>query len=124
MPATAARIGFIQTPFRKAISENATVKSQYGSSARETEDPLETFFDSAADAQVMADARQDLLGVHRRRFQVVVKGVEEGLALDYTSGVAPVVDYTDSLRSIARTMLIGEVTFDMAKQRSTYSIWG
>ena len=72
----------------------------------------------------MAEDRQSLLGVHRRRFQVTVKGVEEGLDLDYTSGVAPVVDFTDSLRSIARTMLIGEVTFDMAKQRSTYSIWG
>ncbi|MBP6555670.1 MAG: hypothetical protein KA233_08320 [Novosphingobium sp.] len=124
MTATAARIGFISQPFRKAIVESATVKSQYGALARETEDPIETFFDSVADADTMAEARQALLGVHRRRFQATVKGVEEGLALDYTSGVAPVVDYTDSLRSIARTMLIGEVTFDMAKQRSTYSIWG
>lgn len=124
MPATAARIGFISQPYRKAISENATVKSQYGSSARQTDDPLETFFDSAADAQVMADARQDLLGVHRRRFQVVVKGVEEGIALDYVNGSAPLADFTDTARSIARTMLIGEVVFDMAKQRSTYSIWG
>jgi hypothetical protein len=124
MTATAARIGFISQPFRKAIVESATVKSQYGALARETEDPIETFFDSVADADTMAEDRQALLGVHRRRFQVVVKGVEEGIALDYVNGSAPLVDFTDTKRSIARTMLIGEVTFDMAKQRSTYSIWG
>lgn len=123
MVATATRIGFIQTEFRKATAESDTAFARYGSLARESDDPVETFFDDVADAQTMADERLALLSQERRRFRVQVNGVAEALALDLSAGI-PVARYIDSERDCDRNMLVSEIVFDFAKDTTTMTLWG
>ena len=123
MPATPARIGFIQEQFRRAVSETLAIKIRYGALARESEDPVATYFDSEADAQVIADARQALLGTERRRFKVVTKDVGEVLALSFTGDI-PVARYVDPDRDVDRGMLISEIVVDLGKNSATLTLWG
>ena len=123
MPATAARIGFIQQQFRRAVAETPAIKARYGALARESEDPVETFFDSEADAQVIADARQALLGTERRRFRVVVRDAGELLDLPLAGDVL-VVRYVDADRDADRPMLLSELVIDLGKQAANLTLWG
>ena len=124
MPATPARIGFITNQFRRAIAETPSVKLRYGDLARYSEDPIETFFDSQADAQILADARQALLSPERRRFTCTATGVGEALDLDLTAGAIPLVQYVDSEREADMPALIAEIGYDFSRQTSTFTIWG
>jgi len=124
MPATPARITFIINPFRRATAENPEVKAQFGSQARKSDDPVETFFDSVADAQVMADERQALLSEVRRRFTVRTGTIEEVAALDYTGGALPLVQYIDTECAIDRSMIVGELIYDYAAQSAAMNVWG
>ena len=65
MPATPARIGFILQEFRKVTVESPGVVTKYGDAARTSDDPVETFFNTTADALAMAQERQDLLALVR-----------------------------------------------------------
>ena len=124
MVATAARASFIQAQFRRAIAESPEPLAQFGSLARQTEDPMPTYFDSTADAAVVATERQELLSPIRRRFTVALTSIEDALGLAY-SGTLPVVRYTDSERGIEdRAMLVGGITIDFEAQATTLSIWG
>lgn len=123
MPATPARIGFIQQEFRRAVSVTAAMRTRYGALARESEDPVPTYFDSEADAQVIADARQALLGTERRRFKVVTKNIDEVLALSFTGDI-PVARYVDTERDVDRGMLISEIVVDLGKNSATLTLWG
>ncbi|KPL67396.1 hypothetical protein SZ64_04315 [Erythrobacter sp. SG61-1L] len=125
MPATPTRIGFILEEYRKVVSEDADVRAAFGNSARESEDPVETFFDSTADAQIMADERQALLGViGRRRFRAEMNGTDEMAAIDYTSGTIPNGWLTSDRHDVSRKVLIAEFGFDFAKQDSAAMVWG
>ena len=132
MPATPARIGFIQQEFRRAVSETAAMRTRYGALARETDDPVPTYFDNEADAQVIADARQALLGTERRRFKVVTKDIEGVLALGFTGDI-PVARFVDGNLTLDRTrdrkeidqaMLISEIMVDLGKNSATLTLWG
>jgi len=124
MPATPDRITFILTPFRRATSENPEVKEQFGNQARQSDDPVQTFFDNVADAQVMADERQSLLSPVRRRFTVAVRGIEEVSALDYMAGAVPVARFIDRECSIDRDMIVSEIVLDYAAQSAALNVWG
>lgn len=123
MPATPARIGLISSEYRKVISLTATASTKHGGMARESDDPIETFFDNAADAQVVADARQDLLSAERRRFKVTVTGLDEVMALTYV-GAVPVGYLTDLERNISRPVLVSDITMDFDKQSASLTVWG
>lgn len=124
MPATAARIGFITQEFRKVVSETASVVTRHGDLARKSDDPIETYFDDEADAQLVADARQTLLSAERRRFRLGAQGLDEALTLSFTGGVLPTARYIDAERNIDRSVLIAEVGFDFARQNADFTIWG
>lgn len=124
MPATPARIGFVLEEWRKAISEDGAVRARHGKDARESDDPIPTFFDSVSDAQTMADERQELLGVERRRFRVEVAGLKDGLALPRTGPLIPNVRYTDPRRGVDMRGTVCEIGFDFDKQRTTFMVWG
>lgn len=125
MTATATRIGFIQNRFRRVIAETASAKTRHGEFARETDDPVETFFDNTADAQLVANARQALLSPERRRFQVAVAGADAGMGLSYASGTCPLATYTDPERDVSGMQaIIADITIDFANQTSSFSIWG
>lgn len=123
MPATPSRIGFIMQEFRKAVSETSSVQTRYGSLARQSDDPIPTWFDSEADAQDVADARQALLAPERRRFRTSVVGVSEILAIDYI-GAVPVATYIDDERGCNRPMLVSEIVIDLGKQSAELTLWG
>lgn len=123
MPAEASRIGFITSEFRRVVSETASVATRYGSLARISDDPIQTWFDNTDHAQERADARQALLSPERRRFRPVVVGASDAMALDYTAGV-PITRYIDAERSFNDLALIGEINVDLARQQSTFTIWG
>lgn len=124
MTATAARIGFITEQFRRVVSETTSVSTRHGDLARESEDPIETFFDDVDDAQLVADARQTLLSPERRRFTVRVRGVSEAMGLDYVAGTIPLADFVDTERAADFTGLIGEIGIDFERQQAQFSIWG
>lgn len=124
MPATPSRIGFITQEYRRATSETAAAATRHGKLARESEDPIETFFDDVEDAQVMADARQTLLSSERRRFAPRVVGMDEALALTYLSGTIPLGHYTDTERSADMSVLVAEIGFDFARQQCEFTVWG
>lgn len=125
MSATPARIGFIQSQFRRVIAETTSAKTRHGEAARETDDPVETFFDNTADAQVIANARQSLLSPERRRFQVQAVGADVGVGVTYAEGICPLATYTDAERDVSgMTAIVADITIDFARQTSTFSIWG
>jgi hypothetical protein len=83
MPATPSRIGFITQQFRVATAgPDNGVETLYGNAARDTPEPLETFFDSVADAQIMADERMALLSVQRSLVSVSIDGADVGADLN------------------------------------------
>lgn len=123
MPATAARATFIQSEFRKAVAVTSAPQTRYGDDARKSDDPIPTYFDNVADAQVIATARQALMGVERRVFRPTINDAASALALSYLSA-APTVSYVDTERSANMTALVSDVTIDLAKQAATFTIWG
>lgn len=123
MTATPARIAFITEPLRRAISTTAAAQTRYGNLARKSEDPVETFFDSAADAQIIADARQALLSPSRRRFEAQVTGIDEVLALSL-GGAVPLIRYRDSERAADMPALVSSVVIDFNKQSAAITVWG
>ena len=123
MTATAARIGFIMSEFRRVVATTQVVKDRYGALARESEDPIPPFFDSPADAQTVADARQTLLKAERRRFRVATKDNAQTINLDLITGI-PVATYVDTERDISRPMLVSEITFDLGKDTTLFTVWG
>lgn len=124
MPATTARATFIRSEFRRVVSNTSAMQTRYGNYARISDDPIETFFDSTTDAQVVANARQALLGVERRRFKPVVNDITDALALTFASS-APLATYTDAERSVLpTTMIISDMVIDLDKQNATFTVWG
>lgn len=123
MPATPSRIGFVRSEFRRATSTTTSVQTRYGALARQSDDPVITFFDNVADAQAMADARQALMSAERRRFRVGVSTVEEALALSYISAV-PKGRYVDSERSADLPVLVSEITVDLSRLNAAFTVWG
>ncbi len=123
MPATPSRIGFVQSEFRRVIANTSSVTTRHGALARESEDPIETFFDSEADAQVVANERQTLFAPERRRFRVNVNSIEEVQALTYI-GAVPNAHYVDSERLADRKVIVCDMAFDFDKQQSVTNVWG
>lgn len=123
MPATPARIGFISQEFRTAVATTPEAQARYGTLARKSDEPVETCFDDPEDAEIIAEARQDLLSPERRRFAVNVAGVTEILALDYT-GAAPVVQYVDTERDADRKAIVSELSIDLGRERAAVTVWG
>ena len=108
MVATAARIGFVMEEWRRVVATTGRAQENYGALARESEDPVETFFDNTGDAQKVANARQALLSGDRRRFSVGVRDAEAIMALE-TTGAIPVARYVDEERGVDRAMLVSEI---------------
>lgn len=123
MPATFARSAFIRQEFRRVTATTLSMQTRYGNLARSSDDPVVTYFDSTTDAQVIATARQSLLGAERRRFRVTVNDTKDALALTYSPQV-PLSTYVDTERSANATMIISDMVIDLEKQTATFTLWG
>lgn len=124
MPATSARIDFITNEFRVVTAgPDATVVTNFGDKARDTSEPLATYFESEADATSMATARLNLLKANRRRFREDVVGEAAALALDF-SQVTPAATVIDTERSANFTGAIVEIGIDYQREQSIFGVWG
>jgi hypothetical protein len=124
MPATPARIGFITQDYRVVTSgPDTAVQAKYGSMARNTDDPLPTFFDAVADTQAICDARHTLLKADRRRFSQKISGESFGLGLAYQQ-TTPAVTVVDTERSANLSAAIVEMSVDFESETTTVTTWG
>lgn len=123
MPATPARIGFILQEYRKVTVESPSVATKYGDLARDSEDPVQTFFDSTADALAMAQERQDLLDADRRQFRATATGISQALALDY-SATTPTARVVDTELVADQDALVIEIAVDFGRDQQTITAWG
>jgi len=125
MAADPARIGFITEQWRLAnAGPDQSVVAKYGTSARDTTDPVETFFDNVADAQAMADERLTLLSPDRRRFSLVASGA---VALPDALDIAPMlptVTVIDDERSANFPGIVVELGMDFEADNTTIVAWG
>lgn len=124
MPATPARIGFITQEFRVATAgPNTAVRALYGNKARTADEPLETFFDSVADAQAMADERLALLQVQRSLITVAIDQIGPAAALD-PALTLPTVRVIDDEQDRNLQALVVGFSIDMNTERSVFETWG
>ncbi|RXR28975.1 hypothetical protein [Sphingobium fluviale] len=124
MPATASRIGFITQEYRTVTAgPDSTVDTKYGNLARNTDEPLPTFFDSIADAQAICTARHTLLKADRRRFTQQISGESFALGLAYQQ-TTPTVTVIDTERSANLPAAVVEIAVDFESETSTVTTWG
>lgn len=123
MTATPARIGFVTEPFRRAIAETPAAANRHGAMARESADPVDSYFATVADAQLHADDRQALLSPDRRRFSVAIFDVELALELLDAEEVLT-ARLIDPERGLDRSMIITEVVIDAEGHSAEIKLWG
>lgn len=123
MVATPARIGFVMEEWRRVIATSALPKERYDNLARESDDPVESYFDNTTDAQILADRRQALLDQERRRFTVRFNGVGDALEMDYLRSV-PVARYINEHRRVNRPVLICDLSIELDKDETVATVWG
>lgn len=125
MVATTTRIGFVIEPYRRAVSETASAADRHGNLARETDDPLDTWFSTVADAQIRADERQALLSPDRRLFDIEIVGTDVDALLDLLEAeTVPAGRLIDTERDIDRPVIATEFKVDLAAQSATIKVWG
>ncbi|EQA97266.1 hypothetical protein [Sphingobium sp. HDIP04] len=124
MPASASRIGFITQAVRNATAgPDGTVIAKYGDQARDTEEPLECFFDNVEDAEAVAAERLALLSPDRRRFVTEISGTGTGESLDFNM-TAPTARIIDSEKSADLPAIVVELGIDYETDRSVLTTWG
>lgn len=125
MPAEPDRIGFILGPYRSVVVEDADAAADYGDDARDTKDePVETWFDSLADAEAIGVERIGLIGVGKRRFRTVMAGIQTPAGtLDY-SQTLPAINLIDTEKSADVDGVAVEFGWDFAKKQTTIVTWG
>lgn len=125
MTATAAQIGFVTHEFRTVVASDAAIKTAYGEKARDTEDePIETFFDSTADTQVLANERLTLLKPNRRRFRQEVNELLSFTgSLDF-SQATPAATVIDDERDASHAAAIVEIAVRHDDNKTMLVTWG
>lgn len=124
MPATAARAQFIRQEFRSVTNGPVTaVETAWGSLARRTSAPIETFFEVEADAQDICDERISLLSASRRRFTQQIQGEATGMGLSYITA-SPCATVKDSDRLMDGPALVSEIQIDFGKEVTQLELWG
>jgi hypothetical protein len=125
MTATPGRIGFVIHQFREVRVEYAGIQTRYGKDARDTgEEPVETFFETVDDADVIARDRFTLLKRDSRRFkQDVNRIVSLAGDLDY-SQVTPTARVIDTRREADHLGVVSAFTIDLGARRTGFETWG
>jgi hypothetical protein len=125
MTATPARIGFITQATRSVVASDTAVKTKYGELARDTKDePVETYFDSVVDAQLVATERLTLLKADRRRFKQTVRGVLDLAGSFSFAQVLPTVTVIDDERQANLPALVVDIAIDPLNERTDVICWG
>jgi hypothetical protein len=124
MPATPARIGYITSDFRRVIAgPDPDTVARYGDAARDTDEPIVTFFDFEADAQIIANERLALLSPSRRMFDLKIAGASHGQALSFAT-VLPTARVIDEQRGYDRDALVVGIKIDLGRDTTDLTTWG
>lgn len=124
MPATPSRIGFITQAYRIVTAgPDTAVRTLYGNAARDTPEPLPTYFDDTADAEAMADERLDLLKVQRSLLLAQIDQVDTAAGIDPSAGIPTVRVIDDEQDRNGLALAVG-FTINMNTERSTLTNWG
>lgn len=125
MTATAARIGFVTQPTRNVVASDAAVKTKYGDQARDTKaQPIESFFDSATDAQALVNERLTLLKADRRRFRQEVQGILSFTGTLDFSQTTPAATVIDDERAASHNAAIVAPSVSYGDGKTTIESWG
>lgn len=124
MVATPARIGFVIRAYRRATSESPDVAARHGTLARESADPLDTWFSSVADAQERADERQALLEKERRLFTVTLTDVGDEVLELLDGETVPTIRFIDGDRDVDMMAIATEIVVDAEAHTAQLTIWG
>lgn len=126
MPATAARAAFVAEELRSAVWQDPSVQALYGKVARDTADsPIDTYFDSMADVQTMANERGALLGAHVRAFRLQLADLVD-LDGDFSLATAlpgARVRIEEAVADMACAIVSIE-SYDTAAETTTLALWG
>jgi hypothetical protein len=124
MPATPTRIGFIKEQYRRVIAgPDSGVEARYGSKARDTKEPIETFFVNEADAQACADERLDLLSGERRFVTFDISGTLTGRSLSFNT-TTPTANRDVEELLLSDIAAIVSVSVDFEADKTSLSTWG
>ncbi len=124
MPATASRIGFISQGVRNAIAgPDASVVAKYGDQTRDTEEALECFFDSVADATAVANERLTMLSPDRRRMLMEITGPATGQSLDFNE-ITPTARVIDAEKAADFPAAVVEIGIDYDAGKTILTVWG
>ena len=124
MPATPARIGFVTQPYRLATAgPEQRVVDAYGAKARDTVEPIPTFFDDPADAEIMAQERLDLLSAERALVTVRIGDTQAALDLTNTPSLAT-TRLIDDESDLDRDTLVVGIEVDLGTEQAAVTVWG
>ena len=99
---------------------NEAAAARYPSARDGTVTPADGYFDTAADAQAVINARGALIGVERRRFTV---GISDLLWSDVAAGI-PQVRLVDGEQRAAGRFLVARIEIDLDAETTSYELFG
>lgn len=120
MPATPADIAAASRDVIVAGWADAVIAARYPSARDGSLEPAEGYFDAIADAQTVVNARAGLIGVERRRFEVVVYD----LAWPDPSLALPQLQLADAEQGATVNCLAARVELDLDAETTTYELFG
>jgi hypothetical protein len=120
MPATATDIGAATRAATIVSWASATIAARYPTARDGAASPAPGWFDLAAHAQAMIDARGGLLGVERRRFAAVV---QDELWLDPAAGV-PTARLIDGPTAVDAGLIVARLELDLEAETTSLELFG
>lgn len=120
MPATTDDIAAASRDGVTASWTSATIAARYPSARDGMTQPAEGFFDNAADAQTMIDARASLVGVERRRFAAKVDEV----VWPSVATELPQVRLVDAEQAVAGNLLVARIEIDLETETTNFETFG
>jgi hypothetical protein len=124
MTATAADAQFVRQPFRIVkFGPDTTIVAAWGDSARRTQEPIETHFESEADSQAKCDERGAIMSAYNRRMSVTVLGEKVGMDMNYL-GVALTARVIDADRALDRSQSIHGIVLDFNQEQTRLETHG
>jgi len=119
MPALPADIAAATREVTVVTWSSADVAARYPSARDGSLQPAEGFFDSAADAQAVINARGALIGVDRRRFAAAMMGAHWP-----DVAVLPADRLIDAELRIDATLACARIELDLEAERTSHETWG
>lgn len=118
--ATAADIALGTRAQQVRVTENATIKTQYPTRARDGNlRPDAGFFDVVTDADTVLAARAALIGVWRTRFAVEVEGL-----IWFDPVAFGGVRLVDPQLSVDATFMVARYQIDCEAERTRFELYG